>query len=588
LAGASTLQIEAETVIADGWHPWYELKSDPENANNLIICGTKWDAQRNAALGFVYASADGGRSWSAVLEDRSTTWVTEQSCAFGPNHTAYFVSEASRVIDGVTYHQQGTTRLYASTDGGRSWRETLKTGWADWSTSAVSSTSGKLYTFFNSSSTIEPGRGWGSSVGLLIFSADGKTVAGPFFNPAMQDRGYNGVYPSYAVALKSGAVVALYHALLPGGNEADLGIVRAAPSPEPTLETTMISRTRLEKGCQLLDKGSLAYDSQSNRLFVLFGDGCENRQAVLASSEDEGRTWTKIGPIAEGQSPRRNIVDPSLVVVPNGFLGLLRQDGRCSGRWLFSLIRDNRLVEPPTLLSPGLMQLEVSNDSLSNWIAPPNVHHGWDRSAPAESSITLSLYGMLNNVWRGSGLTAADGKIVAVWASGDANGMQLRCAVLSKTMVPRQDPHSPSTLKESGIDVTQQTAILYAGNQHFDRTTGSLQLCVAVANRGDTAIPAPVALKVSEMRSDIGTVSIMNAMNGLTASGAIWDISSSITGDRIPPRASSNPFCLFFRLHISNEKASRPDAALLLTLGMRVLAWGPHSSRHEAQDESHP
>jgi len=127
-----------------------------------------------------------------VLEDRNTTWVTEHSCAFGSNHRAYFISEASKVVDGESNHRLGTTRLYVSSDGGQQWTETFKTGWADWSTSAVSSASSRLYTFFNSRNTAEPGRNWGSNVGLLVFSPDGKNISGPFFDSTMQGLGYHG------------------------------------------------------------------------------------------------------------------------------------------------------------------------------------------------------------------------------------------------------------------------------------------------------------------------------------------------------------------------------------------------------------
>src|SRR5213078_2187380 len=201
----------AETLIAHGWHPWYEVKADSENPKNLILCGTQWDAQRNAPTGFVYVSTDGGLTWQVTLKDRSTSWVTEQSCAFGRNHKAYFVSESSQVIDGSPHHQFGTTRLFISLDGGQHWTATIKTGWADYSTSAVNTSSGKLYTLFNSwDASRDQGRNWGANFGLLVFSQDGKAVEGPFYSSAIRDLGYQSIFPKDAGGLKSGTVVALY------------------------------------------------------------------------------------------------------------------------------------------------------------------------------------------------------------------------------------------------------------------------------------------------------------------------------------------------------------------------------------------
>src|SRR5215510_2732534 len=94
---AQQLGVVTKTVMGNGWHPWYEIKADPESSRNLIVCGTKWDALHNAPFGFVYASWDAGANWKIVLEDRNSAWVSEHSCAFGSNHRAYFISEASKV-----------------------------------------------------------------------------------------------------------------------------------------------------------------------------------------------------------------------------------------------------------------------------------------------------------------------------------------------------------------------------------------------------------------------------------------------------------------------------------------------------------
>ena len=213
MARGETVGLKSPILAGQGWHPWYEVKADPENTENVVVCGTKWDSRNNSPFGFVYSSHDGGASWHTTLEDRGSTWVTEQSCTFGPHHTAYFLSEASKVIDGVPHHEEGKARLFLSTDAGEHWTETMKTGWADYSTSAFNTSAGKVYTFYNAwYTTHETGSAVGGTVGLLLFSADGREVSGPFIEKAMRTAGYHGVFPVDATALKSGAVVALYSA----------------------------------------------------------------------------------------------------------------------------------------------------------------------------------------------------------------------------------------------------------------------------------------------------------------------------------------------------------------------------------------
>jgi hypothetical protein len=98
-------------------------------------------------------------------------------------------------------------------------------------------------------------------------------------------------------------------------------------------------------------------------------------------------------------------------------------------------------------------------------------------------------------------------------------------------------------------------------------------------NRGDSLISLPIKLEASEVKSRIGSISILNATNGLSGAGAVWDISSSVTGDRIPPRSNSNPFCLLFHLEISPESLSRPGVTDLLALKIRVVASGGRASQ---------
>ena len=563
--------VAAKVLVGEGWHDWYEVKSDPQNPANVIICGSKLDSLSNAFYGFVYASSDGGMTWHSVLEDRNSSWVSEQSCAFGPDHRAYFISEASKVIDGETHHDLGTMRLYISADGGQQWAETLKTSWADHSTSAVSSPSGRLYTFFNSGPSIsDQGKSVGTTVGLLVFSPDGKKAEGPFYSEAMKHFAYHGTYPWGATVLKSGNVVALYIGLAgPPWDQADLGVIRADQSTKPVLESTSISHMVLGKDCPYTGKASLAYDSEQNRLYLLYGDGCKNRRVMLTSSDDEGKTWAKGVVLVEPDTSGHVIYSPSLVASSRNLLGLLWRDGESAGRWYFSYIRDQKLIEPPTELSHDPENTQVSNDSLWTWITAPNEKHG--KEVVPEPSITVTVHNALNsvmNVLRGIGLIAIKGKFLAVWPSGDDNGMYLYSSILDHGD-SRAGSAQPPDFQD--LNVTHQTVLLYGGRQHFDIAAGTFEFCAILANRGETPIQVPVKLEAEGIESPTGTVSVLNATNSMTGAGAVWDISQSVTGVQIPPGAQSNPFCLSFHIAIPPERVSL-DAPDILKLKLKVLA----------------
>jgi hypothetical protein len=120
-------------------------------------------------------------------------------------------------------------------------------------------------------------------------------------------------------------------------------------------------------------------------------------------------------------------------------------------------------------------------------------------------------------------------------------------------------------------DVTERSVITYAGKQSFDHATGTLTVCLAVANRGNEAMRLPIKLEAIDIQSPAGPVSILNATKGFGGSRAIWDISDSVTGDRLPPGTTTNPFCLVFRVAGLSPSASPLDEDLL-TLKMKVLA----------------
>jgi hypothetical protein len=577
--GAQNIHLEASKSIAEGVHLWYEIKADPEDSRNLIICGTKWDALTNGPYGFVYASSDSGSTWQAVLEDRNTAWVTEHSCAFGLRHRAYFISEASKVFDGQPHHNLGVTRLYVSVDAGEHWIETKKTGWADFSTSAVSGVTGRLYTFFNNPSTKDPGRNRGGSVGLLVFSPDGTHVEGSFLPVQMRDRDYRDAYPSSAVALNSGCVVALYYGVRQAGTdlEEELGLLRADASPEPSFELTVIPRSGFEKGCLGLTNYSLAYDRERNRLFILYVEGCKATRMMLTFSDDEGKTWSKSIVVAE-QGDRELARHPSLVARPGGVLGLLWSERNdASVRWFFAQIRDEKFVAPPIELPGNAGAFEVGNDSLWTTIHRPKEAQNANRS-PLGPPIVVGVRSLVDVVWRASGLIAMGDKTFAIWPSSGIEGMRLNWGVL-EAAGPRSasiNKNPAGSNERENPDVTQHSVLTYGGRQTFDQATETLTVCLVLSNRGNDSIGVPIHLEAESIEFPSGDVSILNATNGLVGPGARWDISDSVTGDRLAPGTTTSPFCLSVRMRGISRRALLLNENLV-DLRLRVLAGGPKS-----------
>lgn len=554
---AQKLQLQSKTAVGTGWYPWYEVKADPDNALNLILCGSSWDTTRNALFGFVYASTDGGKAWRVALEDRSTTWVSETSCAFGSGHTAYFISEASKVIDGVAHHHLGTTRLFVSTDGGQQWVESSRTAWADYSTSAVSAVSGTLFTFYNNSGTHDVEKNWGSTIGLLKFSPDGRTVSGPFLDPTMKERNYVGVFPSHAVALRDGTVAALFFGArdTQNGREYDLGLERAGLSPSSPPTFNVIAST---KKCLNLDGFSLAYDVPNENLFVAYGEeagaGC---RLMLAVSRDAGKTWVSNVLLNSSGTSRTSVDHVSLARGQDGTLGLLWED---SGNWRFATGTDSAVVDPPVELVSEPKEVPISNDSLMTVIYEP----GEASPEGSNSGVTTSLNvrAMTGVVWRSSGLIASRNVFYAFSPTVVLGGEGLFLTVLSAKGGSDHPANQAGLQDIQEQDVTKQTVLLYGRAQSFNKATGTLSVDLRLGNRGDTPIRSPIRLKVKQISSRAGKVSILNADNGLTGSGAMWDVSEIVLGDQIAPGATTyNTFRLSF--HIEQSTGAIPTYNLL-------------------------
>jgi hypothetical protein len=561
-------------LIGQGWHPWYEVKADPENTENLIVCGTKWDPRNNSPFGFVYTSHDGGASWETTLEDKGSAWVTEQSCAFGSHHSAYFVSGASRVVDGVPRHEEGKTRVFVSTDAGQHWTQTIATAWADYSTSVFSTNTGRLYTFYNAwYTTHEPGIAVGGTVGLLLFSADGRSVSGPFLERRMKNVGYHGVFPVDAIELKSGRVVALYSAKRETRNgwKEDLGIVRTDRAVNPSLTSVVIGHPSMDAGCFNFSDASMTYDATRNELFVTYVNGCNAQNRIfLTTSLDEGETWTQSSEVIARDARDHQLYSPTLLAIPNKGLMLLWEEGvdRRNTSWRASCLQNLRLVGDKIELSHPSDDFAVHDDSL--WMAVERTEQR-GQHATSGSTLTLTVLSELNNVWRGQGLSRSGHHVVAVWPSQDSQGQGLSAGILGDGL------SESSKIQESGAqngwhNVGQQTAILFGGRQHFDETTGKLEVCLTLANRGTTPLEVPIELKVERIHSPLGEVSITDSSNGLAGVGAVWNITSAVTGDRIPPGSTTNAFCPTFRLRPSAKAILASESDELLVLELKVLA----------------
>jgi hypothetical protein len=574
-----------------GWYPWYEIAASPTDANQLIVCGTRWDVRSNAFYGFVYSTSDSGKTWSAALEDTSSSWVTEQSCAFGADDRAYFVSEAAEVVDGVPSYKGGTTRIYVSGDAGRTWAEGARTAWADYSASAVDTRPGpgqnRLYTFFHDfvagapESTGGGVKATGSRVSVIAFKAGERRVESPIVNSKTRALEYLGSYPQKAFLLKDGSLLALCFARLKTSGSVDELIVAVRLDKNRVVLSDPISivRSPINDGqaCYPSDFAA-AYDPWRDRVVVAY-PAFENGQCefVLKTSLDGGMKWSNAQRIKPPETMSQSFHSPAMAFGRGGILGLIWRDEPLSDCWYFSASSsDGETFSAAEPLSDCFEKRKVS---LVETGASLRMRGTVRVDAPPASGTPLSgqrvlglhLLDSRNRVYRNTGslLSTADGVFHAVWIeAGHGEGELRTAAVTAGDSAERVLPALP-VLDDGARDVTQDMALLYGGDQHYDISSRTLAVSVVLKNKSDRAVKAPLFIKALSLKSELPQLKIANASNRLSGPGARWDLTTVVPNGVLEAGATTRPFTLIFKLPDSAAPVREID---LLSLEIRVFA----------------
>src|SRR5215472_719476 len=338
--------------LGSGTYWWAHMDSSSDKPGTIMVCGTRSIPARNAAEGFVYLSADYGKTWREVLTDARTKWVSEHSCAFGRNGRAYFVSSRSALFHGLPHHDQGQSRLYQSLDNGMSWTAGEAWPFIDYSSTAVdlrrSVSHDLVYIFANDTDTNQRGSG----PGLITYSGDGPLPTHSV--QSAQDSEVGRLFsasPSASAVLDDGtaiAVLSVSRSTKDGSRPwADVSatrhLIESLRSDDSGLTLRRPVAVSAPKRFGQLSAATLAVDRSlgihRGRIYVAWAeDSASHIETMLAVSDDAGRTWMRHKvrsmrdqprELADGSSP--GITTPSVAVNNMGIVGLfwIEDTGRC-------------------------------------------------------------------------------------------------------------------------------------------------------------------------------------------------------------------------------------------------------------------
>ena len=106
----------------------------------------------------------------------------------------------------------------------------------------------------------------------------------------------------------------------------------------------------------------------------------------------------------------------------------------------------------------------------------------------------------------------------------------------------------------------------------FDRATNTATAKIRIKNVSDETITGPLKMRVVGLSSGMGTPEILGAENGISGIGAVWDLTSILPNEGLPPDAYSEEQELTFRLsNLQPLKGGREYKGWMVSMQTRVL-----------------
>jgi hypothetical protein len=119
IAGAQSIvvgpNVWVSSALPGAGHYEVTLAADPADSDLLLAGSMVWRSEKGRFHTAAYASSDGGKSWKQTLYVDRGLDTQDPTVAYGPNHAAYFASWGNDTSWDIR------TLLFASSDGGKKW-----------------------------------------------------------------------------------------------------------------------------------------------------------------------------------------------------------------------------------------------------------------------------------------------------------------------------------------------------------------------------------------------------------------------------------------------------------------------------------
>ncbi len=610
-----TVQVSA--VNAQLNHSEVVIAADPANKDRLLACSMVVPRQPSTDLyrNIAYVSFDGGRTWSQSLEIAAGIWSADPSCAFGPDSNAFFAALAFDDVH-VQAKYKGTTVLYKSLNGGRTWSLAFTfPGEGDREFLTVDGQNRRIYMVEKYIGRSLTGL---TAVPIVVYdSSDGgasfKTRAVLPTRDLLPLPGYPGG------VLSDGTFVTGISDFAPEigddhvfGSDSSVGKLRVLlynrnlsstsagwPSGshfgmnDDLFLSVVDDMHKCNGRLDQLALPSVAVDSSAgvfrDRIYVAWPDSRSGRCEILFStSTDRGRTWSQATKInddrARGTNSGPDDFQPVIAVNREGVVGVLWYDRRDS--------RDNLGWAPrfSASLDGGQTFLHSAGFEGSGMRFFQDKTAQFMGRAILGGSLPMRRGGVIQAFvgyccWSDAlggetaGLTAdASGGFHALWVDNRTGIRQVWTAPITVDGTVVKNGSKDLAVLD---DVSSDTALLLSDIQ-FDRVSQTITANAYIQNTSESTLLNPLKLRVLRLDSKLGVPEFTNADNDRKDSGAVFDFSSSVHGNTLRPgQTSAAKQIIIYLDHVALDVPTGDYDALQKALTFDAMVFGKHdATRH--------
>jgi len=592
--------------------------ADPSDARYLMVCGNQNDPSVSYLWsGYVYLSADGGRTWSRTLRDNSGHWVSEESCTYGSSGHAYYAAGVSNLTHVVNDFDFGHLHVYASDDHGLTWKTpwVRSKGWVDWTylqTIPAANGPEKIVIFANSANN-GPGHHWVQAKPVALESTDGaRSFSDVMTSSQLPGHRLAGIFAGGSTVLPDGT--ALFSAsaglvkLRSSALDSEQAMVFAfSPSTRALSPRSSVRTSPLSAGFAI----PLTQDASDGAFHGrLYSVGIENGRLNtpgsiwLGTSNDRGYHWSS-RTILRG-STSASPISVHIAVNNAGILGILWADTNAD--LFFASSADGGKTFG---ITSTVATFPVTNDLLSSsteavawdedWLSETLNVHVYGRQVAAAADADFSHLGlsvrMNTGQWIGDVQIVADARDIfhVFWAQPNAQNdhrLLTRSIEVSAPPIATTTTSSlqlPRTLHVLPVNLsaalklptpavthwsTQRLAIpgwhdisssisLDLKKPQYDASSHMIEVNVTLINTSRHVIRGQLAFIGFDMHSDFGVSHAVNAHSWVKGWPS-WDLTDLLPAHGLQPGGQSKPLHLEFQ--ISNFR-SLPAMPLLHLAG---------------------